>query len=150
MRESYEDRTNIMPKYTFECHDCVVQFERTLKIGTHTTHSCPSCSEPAPLVMSGFGFEFAQGGTAAANSGVHDHDYPTADKAVGRSATSRWEHIRAREKVKKEARDKGQTPALIRHTGKDFIDYEPMSDVGRNARRKLVKEAIRVTGETKR
>jgi putative FmdB family regulatory protein len=131
-----------MPKYAFECPECSLRFERNLKVGEHSTHDCPSCKEPAPLVVSGFGFAFAVGTGATANSGVHDHDYPTADKAVGRSAEDRWKHIRAREAVKKAAREQGQTHALIRHTGKDYIDYEPMSEQGRTARRSLAKEAL--------
>lgn len=132
-----------MPVYVFECQECSVRFERTLKMGDHPTHPCPSCKDEAPRVVdSSFGFSFAKGGTAPANSGVHDHDYPTADKAVGRSADERWAVIGEREKVKAEARKQGETHALIRHTGKNYIDYEPMSDIGRSARRKLAKAAI--------
>jgi putative FmdB family regulatory protein len=138
-----------MPRYEFECPQCALKFDRNLKLGEHPQHECPSCHDPAPLVIAGFGFSFAEGTGAAANSGVHGQDYPTADQAVGRSASKRWDHIQAREKVKKEARAQGGTPALIRHTGKDFIDYEPMSSQGRDARRKLVKEAVRATGGEK-
>lgn len=138
-----------MPKYNFECPDCNLKFERNLKLAEHTTYECPSCHEPAPLIVSDFGFAFADGAGAAANSGVHGHDYPTADQAVGRSAANRWEHIRARERVKRAAREQGQTQALIRHTGQDFIDYEPMSDAGREARRKLVRAAVKATDDQK-
>jgi len=139
-----------VPKYEFECPVCVLKFDRNLKVGEHPTHDCPSCHDPAPLVVSDFGFSFAAGKGATANSGVHGQDYPTADQAVGRSATKRWEIIQAREKVKKAAREQGGTPALIRHTGKDFIDYEPMSDQGRAARRKLAKEALSLMNPPKR
>jgi putative FmdB family regulatory protein len=136
-----------MPKYIFECPVCEVRFERNLKVGDHPTHECPECQDQAPLVVSGFGFAFAEKEGAAANSGVHDQDYPTADKAVGRSAQRRWDYIESRNKVKEEARKQGETHALIRHTGDDFVEYEPMSDEGRKARKKLEKEAIRVTSE---
>jgi putative FmdB family regulatory protein len=138
-----------MPKYTFECAECNLKFERNLKVGEHPTHECPSCEDPAPLVMAGFGFAFAEGNGAPSNSGVHGQDYPTADQAVGRSASKRWETIAAREKVKRAAREQGQTHALIRHTGKDFIDYEPMSDTGREARRKLAREAVGIVNAGK-
>jgi len=131
-----------MPKYSFECDACSVRFERSLKIGEHPTHDCPSCHEPAPLVVGDFGFSFEKGSGAPANSGVHDHDYPTADKAVGRSSLERWSVMRERDKVKKQAREQGGTHALIRHTGKDYIDYEPMSDAGLSARKNLAKEAL--------
>jgi hypothetical protein len=94
-------------------------------------------------VLSKFGFSFAQGTGATANSGVHDHDYPSADKAVGRSASERWQYLDARDAVKKQARELGQTHALIRRTGKDYVDYEPMSDAGREARRSLARDAIK-------
>lgn len=139
-----------MPKYSFECEPCNVKFDRNLKVGEHLSHECPSCSEQAPLIVTDFGFSFAAGTGAQSNSGVHGHDYPTADQAVGRSAAKRWDHIREREKVKKAARDQGGTHALIRHTGGDFIDYEPMSDAGRDARRKLVKQAVEATSGEKR
>jgi putative FmdB family regulatory protein len=139
-----------MPKYVFECPDCNVRFERNLKLGEHTTHECPSCKDDAPLVIEGFSFEFApRAGGTQANTGVHGQDYPTADQAVGRSATSRWAHVREREKVKQEARKQGGTPALIRHTGKDYVDYEPMSDAGRQARRALARTALQAQAAKK-
>lgn len=139
-----------MPKYNFECEPCNLKFERNLKVGDHVSHECPSCHDSAPLIVTDFGFAFAEGTGAQANSGVHGHDYPTADQAVGRSAAKRWDHIRSREQVKKKAREQGETHALIRHSGKDFIDYEPMSDAGREARRNLVKQAVAATSGEKR
>lgn len=132
-----------MPRYAFECADCELRFERNLTVGEYSSYVCPSCRKPAPLVLSGFGFAFAASSGATANSGVHDHDYPTADKAVGRSAEERWKYLHARDAVKREARKRGETHALIRHTGKDYVDYEPMSDAGREARRSLARDAIK-------
>jgi putative FmdB family regulatory protein len=139
-----------VPKYTFECQECSVRFERNLKIAVHSEHECPSCHDPAPLVVEGFGFSFAEGSGAAANSGVHSQDYPTADQAVGRSAEKRWAHIRERDLVKQEARKQGGTHALIRRHGPGYVDYEPMSDKGRGARRKLAKEALKAVSEGKK
>lgn len=132
-----------MPSYAFECPLCELRFERNLRAADHVSYPCPSCREPSPLVLSDFGFAFAQGSGAPANSGVHDLDYPSADKAVGRSANERWDYLHRRDAVKKQARDQGQTHALIRRTGKDYVDYEPMSDAGREARRSLARDAIR-------
>lgn len=139
-----------MPRYAFECPACVLRFERNLRVENHPDYPCPSCRKPAPLVLSEFGFSFGQGSAAQANSGVHDLDYPSADKAVGRSAGKRWAHIEAREAVKKEAREQGQTHALIRRTGADYVDYEPMSELGRSARRALAREAFRRIREERR
>jgi putative FmdB family regulatory protein len=133
-----------MPKYAFECQECHVRFERTLKMGEHTTHPCPSCDDEAPRLFTaeGFGFAFDKGAGAPANSGVHDLDYPTADKAVGRSADERWSLLDDRRKVKETARAQGNTQALIRHAGPGYIAYEPMTPTGREARRKLAKAAL--------
>ena len=136
-----------MPQYTFECPTCNVKFTRTLKMANHTSHECPSCKEAAPRVLDGegFAFQFQQGGGATANSGVHDHDYPSADKAVGRSAAERWAMMRARDEVKAQARALGETHALIRHTvDASTIAYEPMTSTGLDARRKLARHAVEV------
>lgn len=141
-----------MPLYVFECQGCELRFERTLKMGDHTTHSCPQCKDEAPRILDGasFGFGFTAPATSApANTGVHMDDYPTADRAVGKSAEARWGVITEREKVKGEARKQGETHALIRHTGPGFIDYEPMSDVGRGARRRLAKAAVEAAKVTR-
>jgi putative FmdB family regulatory protein len=136
-----------MPQYTFECPVCDVRFTRVLKMENHLSHECPSCKEPAPRVLEGFGFQFAQAGTAPANSGVHDHDYPTADKAVGRSADARWSVFAEREKVKAAARQQGGTHALIRHTLPEAVGYEPMTPAGVDARRELAKGMISTVRE---
>lgn len=136
-----------MPKYTFECQTegCALRFERVLKIGEHTSHECPSCHDDAPRVMEGFAFAFAEKADAPpGNTGVHKDDYPTADHAVGKDADKRWEQYRERDLVKNEARKQGQTHALIRRTAKDgsYVEYEPMSDTGRQIRRTTAKKAV--------
>lgn len=134
-----------MPKYDFECQneECRLRFEKTLKMGDHMSHPCPDCKEQAPRLWkdAAFGFAFAEGSTPT-NSGVHSQDYPTADMAVGRSADKRWAEYKERHKVKEAARQQGGTGALIRHDGEGYIDYEPMSDGGRVARRNLTDAAI--------
>jgi len=128
-----------MAKYTFECNECNLEFERTLKMGTNLTHPCPSCNEDAYRVWDGdlsFGFKGnSTGGTA--NTGVHSDDYPTADKLVGKDADLRWAEVNEREKVKAEARRQGGTRSLIRRTSKEYIDYEPMTKTGMEARKGL-------------
>lgn len=133
-----------MPKYTFECQmeGCALRFERTLKMGEHGSHECPNCHEQAPRVMEGFAFGFKESGEKVGNSGVHKEDYPTADHAVGRDAERRWGHLAERDKVKAEARKQGETHALMRKTGPGFVEYEPMSTVGREARRNLTRTAL--------
>jgi hypothetical protein len=115
-------------------------------MGDHPTHECPSCKEEAPRLFdqAAFGFGFSAGGTAAANSGVHDQDYPNADKIVGRSADIRWSTYRERDKIKKKVREVGDSPALERIDGGDFTEYTAMGKPKRDARAKLVDLAVEV------
>lgn len=134
-----------MPRYAFICDVCVLEFNRILKMGEHPTYPCPSCSEPAARVFESngisFGFKEAPNATPA-NTGVHKEDYPTADHLIGKDADKRWGMIHEREKVKQEARTKAGTHALIRHNGGDHLDYEPMTETGLNARRRLAKATL--------
>lgn len=135
-----------MPRYTFECQLCSTRFDRTLKMGDHPTHPCPACKDEAPRLFdkSAFGFGFSTGGGAPANSGVHDQDYPSADKIVGRSADARWATYRERDKVKKQVREVGASPALERIDGDGYTEYTAMGQPQRDARAKLVDLAVDV------
>lgn len=134
-----------MPKYNFDCQGCSTRFERTLKMGEHPTHACPSCKDEAPRLFTGNGFSHAfSAGNGTANSGVHDHDYPTADKIVGRSADERWAEYRERDKVKKKVREQGGTGALLRSDGDGFVEYDAMSPGGKTARGNLVDYAVKM------
>jgi len=93
---------------------------------------------------SAFGFGFAAGGTAPANSGVHDQDYPSADKVVGRSAEARWATYRERDKVKKQVRQVGGSAALERLDGDGYTDYAAMGQPQLDARAKLVDLAVAI------
>lgn len=134
-----------MPRYKFFCPECNVRFERTLKMGMHPTYPCPQCKDEAPRIWdasTGFGVAFAAEANAG-NSGSHTVDHPTADMAVGRSAEQRWQDYHDRAEVKRQAREKGGTHALIRHDGDGYVDYEPMTPVGRQTRKKLYDGAVR-------
>jgi putative FmdB family regulatory protein len=139
-----------MPKYSFTCESCRVRFERTLKMGEHKTHPCPTCKAPSPRQFENFGFGFEAGkGAEQANTGVHDLDYPSADKIVGRSAESRWSTYRERDKVKKQVREVGGSQALIRTNGQNYVEYEAMGEPRKEARSKLVDQAVAIERATK-
>ena len=131
-----------MPKYEFECQYCNLQFTRNLPMSEYSVHECPKCNCDAPRVWDGFAVKFDSKDKPQGNTGVHSEDYPTADQAVGKSSEKRWAEIHERDKVKNEARKRGGTHALIRHTGKNYIDYEPMTETGRDARRKLARYTV--------
>jgi hypothetical protein len=132
-----------MPKFMFQCQSCDLQFERTLKAGTHENHICPQCSQPAPRYWDGQGFapQF-QEGQVPGNSGVAKLDYPTADQAVGSSADKRWEQYQERDGVKNKVRGVGGTHKLIRRHVEGAIEYQAMEAGEAQARKSLAKEAV--------
>lgn len=135
-----------MPKYSFSCQnpECGLSFDRMLKMAEHLTHVCPSCQETAPRVFDGQGFAFAFQTPPAkeGNSGVHKDDHPTADHAVGRSATRRWALYRERAKVKDAAREGGGTHKLARVDGPGYTEYETLTAPRAEARKALVPKAL--------
>jgi putative FmdB family regulatory protein len=139
-----------VPKYSFECQDCGnLRFERSLKMGDHPTHECPSCGEESPRVISAFGFSFKSGGSAPANSGVHDLDYPSADKLVGRSAHDRWSTYVERDQVKKKVRKGGSAPELMRADGEGYVEYTSMPKTLKKERESLVDLAVAIGARRK-
>jgi len=108
-----------MPTFEYSCASCEILFEEL-----HTQQSevekyvdsypCPQCggtAEREKISLTSFSFKAPAGQTQGSGvhgqSGVHDLDYPKIDKAVGRSATKKWQEygIRKaeRDKVRKEA-----------------------------------------------
>lgn len=132
-----------MPTYEFSCATCRLQFKRSLKIGEHLQHECPRCLSDADRVWSSIGgHKFGSSEGAVANTGVHADDYPTADRAVGKSAEERWGVIVEREKVKKSVRATNDSRALIRRDGNGFIEYEGMPQQKLEARRAVAEDLI--------
>jgi hypothetical protein len=112
-------------------------------MGEWSEHLCPGCPRPAARVFDGFGFHFQAGkGAAQANTGVHSHDYPTADQAIGRDAEARWSTYVERDKVKRQARALGGTGALARLDGNGYTEYAPLTPAGTKARATLVDKTL--------
>jgi hypothetical protein len=93
----------------FHCEECGILFEEYFSTRDEASqyadgYPCKQCGKNAIRVpISRVNFQFA--GTPG-NSGSHDLDYPTLDKAVGRSASAKWERIHeeqaARDRVRQE------------------------------------------------
>lgn len=83
-------------------------------------HPCETCGGMCQRVPSATNFQFkgiAEGDpTRRGNSGVHDLDYPSLDKAIGRSANRKWKEFRAR----KQERDK-----VRRESGSNALSVSP-------------------------
>jgi hypothetical protein len=55
------------------------------------------------------------------NSGVHDLDYPSLDKAVGRSSAKKWEKARETQKEMAAARVSSETGAVAQDSSGKFV-----------------------------
>lgn len=111
-------------------------------MGDHLSHKCPSCKGESPRKWDGQALSHsfaASAGTAKANSGVSQHDYPTADNIVGRSAEMRWSEQHRRNDAKSQIRDKGV--ALARkdsvEAGQRVSEYHALDQPKFEARKKL-------------
>lgn len=87
-------------------------------------HPCPNCGELAPRIASAANFAFAVPPRAAAGSGVHgqsgvhDLDYPTVDKAIGRSSAKRWDAFNQRKAERDKVRRESGTNSITVAGGK--------------------------------
>lgn len=103
-----------MPSYEYECGSCRVVFEELLisssEIQAHSkSHPCPACGADSPRVPSAANFAFAgKAGSdptsGRSSSGSHDLDYPSLDKAIGRSANRKWKNYEGRKKARDDVR----------------------------------------------
>jgi putative FmdB family regulatory protein len=111
-----------MPSFEYFCKDCKKIFEELLlQPGDakkyEKQHPC-KCGRIAERVLSKSNFAFkapsgpTQGSGVHGQSGVHDLDYPALDKAVGRSADTKWGVYHERKAVRDKARAKFGTNAV--------------------------------------
>jgi putative FmdB family regulatory protein len=110
-----------MPTYEYLCEACNFEFEELLlskqDIKDHQKkHPCPECGEMAPRVPSASNFTFKS--NTYGNSGSHDLDYPTLDKAIGRSANRKWKKINKEQEARNKVRLETRSNALA-GTGSD-------------------------------
>lgn len=144
-----------IPSYEYACEACEATFEE-LHISVADTkryereHPCPACHQPCKRIPSATNFAFkgvagSDPTSGRSSSGSHDLDYPSLDKAIGRSANRRWKDYLP----KKEARDR-----VRRETGSVAImdtkdGPRPADDVtlkGREAGLRMFKAAKKDAG----
>jgi putative FmdB family regulatory protein len=116
-----------MPTYEYFCDQCEILFEELFLTKKEAEEHieecvCQFCGQSASRVPSVTNFQFK--GTAEGdpsrigNSGVHDLDYPTLDKAIGRSANRKWKEYHERKKTRdKVRREHGTTAVSIDQDG---------------------------------
>jgi putative FmdB family regulatory protein len=119
-----------MPNYEYRCEDCEVEFEELLlhkeEIEKYKSeYPCPSCGNMARKIMSAVSFGFKQEvrglGGVHGNSGVHDFDYPSLDKAVARSSEKRWAFNRQRQEAINKVRQETGTHAVSMDNNGNFV-----------------------------
>jgi putative FmdB family regulatory protein len=110
-----------VPTYEYFCKSCSSLFEDLLLSKADVekyskSHPCPTCGKKANRIPSSTNFVFkgvAEGDpTRKGNSGVHDLDYPSLDKAIGRSANRKWKEYGARKVERDKIRREAGTNAL--------------------------------------
>lgn len=100
-----------MPTFEYACDGCRVFFEE-LHISQEDVrkyakeHPCPACGNSSQRIPSAANFTFSGPSgsdptSGRSSSGSHDLDYPSLDKAIGRSANRKWKAY----EPKKQARD---------------------------------------------
>lgn len=107
-----------MPSYEYECRVCSVVFDELhLSRSSAERHKdafpCPKCGKDADrafVTPSSFKFMGGVQGTSGVNgnSGVHDLDYPSLDKAVARSSEARWKFHGERQAAMRESESKSE------------------------------------------
>lgn len=114
----------IVPTFEYFCDECDALFEELLIQPDEVRqfskeHPCPSCGEMAGrLEISVTNFSFrgpsgpVQGSGVHGQSGSHDLDYPTLDKAVGRSSEKKWAEFGKRKAVRDKVRREAGTNAI--------------------------------------
>lgn len=135
-----------MPSYEYFCSKCNVQFEELLLLPEEAKkymhqHPCRKCKKPADRIMSKSSFTFkappglTQGTGVHGQSGVHDLDYPTLDKAVGRSSNKKWEMYNSKQQERDTVRKKYGTHAISTVSDK----VTPLNNHQLNVREKALK-----------
>lgn len=119
-----------MPTYEYFCRSCESEFEELLiqsdEIKKYSEwHPCPSCGNKADRMkvsIMNFAFKAPAGQTSGSGvhgqSGVHDLDYPSIDKAVGRSAAKRWKGVKERKAERDKIRRESGTNMITEIGGK--------------------------------
>lgn len=105
----------------YQCEKCQIVFEELLfsseDIKKYSQkHPCKKCGKMAPRIPSVTNFKFEgkaeSDPTHRQSSGVHDLDYPSLDKAVGRSANRKWKKYNAEQEARDKLRQEYKTVAL--------------------------------------
>ena len=140
-----------MPTYEYFCEECSVEFEEMFFNKTDSekyqkSHPCPVCKNTVPRKISNFAFSFKGAVTGSSgingNSGVHDWDYPTLDKAVARSSEKRWSDHRERQAAIDKVRKETNSHAVTMDNSGNIVPTEKSKLDVRTQAMPMAKKAI--------
>lgn len=90
-----------------------------------------------------------QGSGVHGQTGVHDLDYPSLDKAIGRSSATKWQNYHERKKKRDKARREFGTNAIATH-GDVVIPLDKNQLEIRSKGMKLYKRAVAIENQTRK
>ncbi len=120
----------MMPVYEYHCLKCKMIFEELILFKSDISkyskeHGCGKCGSICKRVPSASNFQFkglSEGDpTNQGNSGIHDLDYPSLDKAIGRSANRKWKaYSKKKEEHDRVRRESGSIEISVDSSGNVF------------------------------
>lgn len=140
-----------MPTFEYFCDKCDVFFEELLlqrsEVEKHReSHPCPSCSslsKRSPVVSVSFAFKGPSGQTQGSGvhgqSGIHDLDYPSIDKAVGRSSAKKWNVYNDRKAERDSARRDFNTNSISTNSNNESFPVNEQNMKLRESANKTLK-----------
>lgn len=145
-----------MPTYEYYCKHCKIIFESLLISRSEVkkykeVYPCKTCGKKCNRVPSASNFQFkgiSEGDpTRVGNSGVHDLDYPSLDKAIGRSANRKWKEISKRKKVRDKVRQELGTNSIGISQDGTIVPIDKKTISIRNSAFKTLKKARDQNGD---
>ena len=134
-----------MPVFRYECKKCGVTFNKLVASATNSQATgCTACGAIANKIVTASNFAF-HSDRPQGETGVHDIDYPVIDKAVGRSAETRWTDFKDRRDFEDGARKQYGTEYLGKFpVGPHEDQYYKVNDTRLNERREVIREGEQV------
>ena len=119
-----------MPVYEYHCLKCMMIFEELILFKSDISkysneHECGKCKSMCKRVPSASNFQFkglSEGDPSRkGNSGIHDLDYPSLDKAIGRSSNRKWKaYGKMNEQHNRVRRESGSVEISVDSSGNVF------------------------------
>jgi putative FmdB family regulatory protein len=136
-----------MPVYRYECRKCNLSFDKLVIQSNQSSTTCENCGDTAEKIVARTNMSF-KSTRPQGETGIHDVDYPVVDKAVGRSAETRWQGFNARKETEAKAREAYDTKSLGKFPVSDDTDeYYKVAAKRIEYRRNVINEYGKIVSE---